>query len=160
MEKIIETVFSELLKNEAIKSSNMRYLINDRGIADEYFSLLKKTFGQAEKIGDTEARYIKAYMCFGAGAYFTASQWLLGKSIDKFTDAEVDSLFKALSEDDAIGLGYDSLGILSGSYNYKKITQGIQSAYMAASSLTDDDDALMQIFFNVGVTIAYERFEK
>ena len=160
MEELIKVVFEKLAEGGVIKEKNMRYLINDRGIADEYFSLLKKTFAMAEKIGEKEGRYIKAYMCFGAGAYFASNQWILGKTIDNFTDADIDSLFKNLSEDDAIGLGYDALGILNGSYNYNKITKTIESAYLSAIEISADDDALMQIFFNVGVTLAYERFER
>ncbi len=160
MEKLIESVFSVLLNSQVIKQPNMRYLINDRGIADEYFKLLKNTFRQANKLNDSESRYIMAYMCWGAGAYFTSSQWALGKTIDKFTDGEVDSLFKALSQDDAIGLGYDALGILGGSYNYNKITKAIQSAFSKAVEINPDDEALLQVFFNIGVTMAYERFER
>ena len=99
-------------------------------------------------------------MCFGAGAYFSSNQWILGKTIDTFSDADIDLLFKKLSEDDAIGLGYDALGILSGSYNYNKITKAIQAAYMAAIEINPLDEALMQVFFNVGVTLAYDRFER
>lgn len=160
MNELINVVFSTLFENGVIKSPDMRYLINDRGIADEYFSLLKKTFAQAKKLDDKESRYIIAYMCFGAGAYFSSNQWILGKTIDTFSDADVDMLFKKLSEDDAIGLGYDALGILSGSYNYNKITKAIQSAYMAAIEINPSDEALMQVFFNVGVTLAYDRFER
>ena len=160
MEDLIKTVFSELNNVGVIKNANMRYLINDRGITEEYFSILKNTFAQAKKIDSEESKYIMAYMCFGAGAYFTANQWILGKTIDNFTDSEVDALFKNLTQDDAIGLGYDALGILSGSYNYTKITKAIQSAYMSARELEPTDNALMQLFFNIGVTLAYERFEK
>ena len=160
MENLINTVFLKLQDEGVIKNANMRYLINDRGVADEYFALLKKTLTMADELKDAESRYILTYMCFGAGAYFTASQWVLGKAIDKFTDNDLDSLFKALSEDDVIGLGYDALGILGGSYNYNKITKAIQSAYTLAIELEPNDDALMQVFFNVGVTLAYERFER
>lgn len=160
MNELINVVFSTLFENGVIKSPDMRYLINDRGISDEYFALLKKTFEQAQKLDDKESRYIIAYMCFGAGAYFASNQWILGKTIDTFTDADIDMLFKTLSEDDAIGLGYDALGILSGSYNYNKITKAIQMAYLSAIELNPLDDALMQAFFNVGVTLAYERFER
>ncbi len=160
MEKLIETVFSVLLENKAIKNANMRYLINDRGIADEYFCLIKKTFKQAGKSNDRESLYVMLYMCWGAGAFFASSQWTLGKTLDKFTNTELDSMFKALSEDDAVGLGYDALGILSGSYNYNLITKGIQAAYLATENLNSPTEALMQIFFNAGVTMAYERFER
>ena len=160
MDDLIKVVFLKLYEDGVIKNANMRYLINDRGVASEYFTLLKKTFAMAEKIDDKEKQYIMVYMCFGAGAYFTASQWRLGKTIDNFTDSDLDILFKALSEDDAIGLGYDALGILSGSYNYNKITKAIQSVYTAAVEQNSDSDILMQLFFNIGVTLAYERFEK
>ena len=160
MDKLIEKVFTDLLNNEVIKNANMRFLINDRGIADEYFKLLKLTFKQAGKLKDSESQYIMAYMSWGAGAYFTSAQWALGKTIDTFTDSEIDALFTALFKDDAIGLGYDSMGILGGSYNYNKITNAIKSAYGIATELNPGLEALLQVFFNIGVTMAYDKFEK
>ncbi len=138
----------------------MRFLIDDRGIFNEYFSLLKKTFKKAGRAEDTESTYIMAYMCWGAGVYFASKQWTIGKTIDNFTNDEIDSMFTELSKNDAIGLAYDSLGILSGSYNYNVITKGIQSAFMVANDLKPAMLDLMQIFFNAGVTCAYERFER
>lgn len=160
MQRLIEAVFSQFLNNELIKQPNMRYLINDRGIADEYFNLLKKTFKQANKLNDNESRYVMAYMCWGAGVYFSSSQWVLGKTIDKFTNEEIDALFVSLSQDDAVGLGYDSLGILAGSYNYNRITESIKEAFTVAEELKPTLDALLQVFFNIGVTMAYERFDR
>ena len=68
-----------------------------------------------------------------------------------------------LSKEDAVSLSFDALRILEGSYRYKAIEQGIKDAYLAAVKITGfyeggGFESLPELFFNVGVTLTYERF--
>ena len=165
--KIANLVFNKFISDGVLKKSEMRYLINDRGIADSYFSLLLENKEMNKKLSSQDYYYMLCYMSFGAGAYFTEKQWRFSKPISDFTDSEIDSLFAALSKDDAVSLGFDSLGILIGSYNYNRTLNSIKSAFIEIyeNFKADFNDEvgirfIMQLFFNAGVSMVYEKFEK
>lgn len=164
---IANSVFGTFINEGIIKKPQMRYLVNDRGISNTCFDVLFKNKKIKEGIPLNEYCYMMCFLSFGAGAFFTEKQWSLNKTVCEFSDLEIDALFAMLSKEDAISLGFSALGIKEGSYNYDKITKAIGKTFLEiyeniGEYLEDNQNlkGVMQIYFNLGVTLVYERLEK
>ncbi len=160
---VIDEVFGLLLKEKIINLPQMRYLTDDNGVTAAYLDLLHRSVKKQDGMTSEEYGYILCYMAFSGGVYISSRQWVLGKGVGSFSKSELDGIFYTLSKEDAVSLSFDALRILEGSYRYKAIEQGIKDAYLAAVKSTGFSEgggfeSLPELFFNVGVTLTYERF--
>lgn len=160
---VIDEAFGVLLKEKVIRLPQMRYLKDDNGVTAAYLDLLHRSVNRHKDMTAEEYGYIICYMAFSGGVYLTSLQWVLGKGVGQFSKEELDGIFYKLSKENAVSLAFEALHILEGSYRYNLIEKGIKDAYLAVMKLlrSSEGDSIYpqsELFFNIGVSLAYERF--
>jgi|LSQX01.1.fsa_nt_gb hypothetical protein len=141
----------------------LKFFYNDRGLLEGLF--VQHTTDPvilALKRQSQETYLLVAGMhAFGAGAYITITGGKWGKSVDKFTAADISAIAHAFEATDSFELALNELMIPVTSRNKLVLDSIIQKAAAKAKELTGSAviehqnlRVYMQVLFNAGITMA------
>jgi hypothetical protein len=165
---VIQTVVMTMLSAKVINSSEMNFLWNANSLRDNYFHALMNNVGIKSMFSTDKKQYllVLAYHAFGAGAYITVNSDEDHEK-ENVREASAKKIFADLVKVGSLELGLKAIYIDPQSNNKKVIDHimissinDVYTEYQKELSMSISNQfhiSLMQVYFNVGVTVAMRR---
>ena len=166
---ITQDVIMNMMSMNVIKTPELKFFVDDKGILDGLVQehITRKKILALKRQSDFSYMFVCGMHALGAGIVVTAFQIKVNRSVNEFTQQDLNDIALCFSKVDAYELALSTMRIDANSNNKKIMDQiiitAIKSAMNYAGENATSPDTIrqfMRVLFNAGITVVKKTIDK